>query len=155
MSNKPTIFIGADHGGFALKKHLAASLEKQGYTVCDQGTDSDASCDYPDFIFRTAEAVAHDAKSRGIVICTTGIGASICANKVAGARASLCVNTDQAVMTRRHNDANVLALGAKYVTPADAEAIVAAWLNEPFEGGRHQRRIDKITAYEKKGSCDR
>lgn len=149
MTKKKKIFCGSDHGGMVLKNHMCAFLKKQGYEVVDKGTNSTDSCDYPDYIFPVAESVAHTSEGRGLVICTTGMGASMCANKVKGIRAALCVNKDQAVMSRKHNDANVLVFGAKYVTPAEAEDITLAWLGEAFEAGRHERRVNKIRTYER------
>ena len=152
MGTEQTIYIGSDHGGFELKESLCAYLTEEGFTVRDKGTISMERCDYPDFIFSVAESVAQDPKSRGVVICTTGIGASICANKVKGIRAALCLNEDQAIMSRRHNDANVLVFGSKYVSPEDARALFTAWIDEDFEGGRHAHRLEKIHRYEENGS---
>ena len=142
------IAIGSDHGGFELKSELVKYLGEKGCHLTDVGTHSLDSCDYPDYCFQVAENVQSKKCDRGIVICTTGIGASICANKVAGVRAALCLNTDQAELTRQHNDANVLALAAKYVSVSLAKEICDMWLLTAFEGGRHQRRIDKITEKE-------
>lgn len=142
------IAIASDHGGYELKQDLSAWLTEQGHEVEDFGCHSLESCDYADFCEPAARAVADGRCGRGIVICTTGIGASITANKVRGVRCALCSEPWSAEMTRRHNDANVLGLGAGVVGPLMARQIVAAFLTFQFEGGRHQRRIDKITAAE-------
>ena len=138
------ISIASDHGGFDLKNKIKQYLTSQGHEVRDFGTFTTESCDYPDFARLAAQAVASGECERGIVVCTTGIGVSIVANKVKGVRCALCVNDDMATMTRRHNNANVLALGQKYVDEQTAQKIVDAFINTPFDGGRHQRRVDKI-----------
>ena len=140
--------MGCDHGGYALKEQLKTYLESQGHEVLDCGTHSAASCDYPDFGQAAAQAVAGGECSRGIVICTTGIGMSIAANKIPGIRCALCGEPLSAEMTRRHNDANMLAMGAGLVGPNLAVRIVEVFLKTEFEGGRHQRRVDKLTALE-------
>ena len=142
------IAMGSDHGGFALKQHLKTYLENKGCLVEDCGTDSTQSCDYPDFGRLAAEAVASGRCERGIVICTTGIGISISANKVRGIRCALCSEPLSAEMTRRHNDANMLALGGGMIGPNMAERIVDVFLSTAFEGGRHQRRVDKVMSIE-------
>ena len=142
--------IGSDHGGYALKQELIAYLRDQGHEVEDFGCHDTASCDYPDFGEAAAAAVASGECERGIVICTTGIGISIAANKVKGVRCALCSEPYSAEMTRRHNDANVLALGAGFTAPMMAKRIVDVFLSTAFEGGRHQRRVDKIMAIENK-----
>ena len=138
------ISIGCDHGGYALKEHVKAYLEEKGHEILDCGTYSTESCDYPDFGKAAAKAVADGQCERGIVICTTGIGISITANKVPGIRCALCGDTFSAEMTRRHNDANMLAMGAGMIGKNVAERIVDVFLATEFEGGRHQRRVDKI-----------
>ena len=138
------ISLGCDHGGFALKEHVKTYLEGKGYTVKDCGTYSTDSCDYPIFGRAAAEAVAGGECERGIVICTTGIGISISANKVKGVRCALCSEPFSAEMTRRHNDANMLAMGAGLIGKNMAERIVDTFLSTEFEGGRHQRRVDAI-----------
>ncbi|MCD8004317.1 MAG: ribose 5-phosphate isomerase B [Oscillospiraceae bacterium] len=143
------IAIACDHGALTLKNHLKAYLEGKGFPCRDFGTFTPDSCDYPDFAVPAALAVASGECERGIVLCTTGIGASIAANKVPGVRCALCREPWSAEMTRRHNDANVLALGAGATGPNLAERIVDVFLSTEFEGGRHQRRIDKISALEK------
>ena len=142
------IAMASDHGGYALKQDLSQWLAKEGHEVEDFGCRGPESCDYADFCEPAARAVAEGKCERGIVICTTGIGASITANKVKGVRCALCSEPWSAEMTRRHNDANVLGLGAGVVGPLMARQIVTAFLTFAFEGGRHQRRIDKITAAE-------
>ena len=142
--------IGSDHGGYALKQELIAYLRDQGHEVEDFGCHDTASCDYPDFGEAAAAAVASGECERGIVICTTGIGISISANKVKGIRCALCSEPYGAEMTRRHNDANMLALGAGFTAPMMAKRIVDVFLSTAFEGGRHQRRVDKIMAIENK-----
>lgn len=143
------IAMGCDHGAFELKEGLKAHLLSLGYEVKDFGCFSKDSMDYPDTALPAAQAVAKGEADRGIVLCTTGIGVSICANKVKGIRCALCVNEECASLTRQHNDTNVLALGAKLVNPDEAIAIADIWLTTPFsQGERHQRRIDKIARYE-------
>jgi ribose 5-phosphate isomerase B len=142
------ISIASDHGGFDLKEDLRQWLAGLGHEVVDFGCQGHDSCDYADFCEPAARAVAEGKCDRGIVICTTGIGASITANKVKGVRCALCSEPWSAQMTRRHNDANMLGLGAGCVGPLMARQIVEAFLSWEFEGGRHQRRIDKIAAAE-------
>ncbi len=143
------IALACDHGALTLKEHLKAYLESKGIACKDFGTDTADSCDYPDFVVPAARAVAAGECEKGIVLCTTGIGASMAANKVKGVRCALCHEAYSAEMTRRHNDANVLAMGAGVTGANLAERIVDAFLNTEFEGGRHQRRIDKVMALEK------
>lgn len=138
------IAMASDHGGLDLKNRVKQYLEECGHQVVDFGTYTADSCDYPDFARLCAEAVANGSCERGIVVCTTGIGVSIVANKVKGVRCALCTNSDMATMTRRHNNANVLAMGQRYVDFDTAKQIVKAFLSTPFDGGRHQRRVDKI-----------
>lgn len=138
------ISIGCDHGALALKTAVKAHLEAQGHEVLDFGTDSTDSCDYPDFAVPAARAVADGRCQRGIVLCTTGIGVSIAANKVKGIRCAHCTDSLSAEMTRRHNDANVLALGAGITGPNLAKRIVEVFLNTEFEGGRHARRVGQL-----------
>ena len=138
------IALACDHGALTLKEHLKAYLEGKGYTCEDFGTHTTDSCDYPDFAVPAAKAVAAGECDKGIVLCTTGIGVSIAANKVKGIRCALCHEPFSAEMTRRHNDANVLAMGAGVTGPNLAERIVDAFLTTEFEGGRHQRRVDKV-----------
>ncbi len=135
------IAIASDHGGYQLKEHLKAYLAAKGITCEDFGTDSTDSCDYPLFGKAAAQAVADGRCEKGIVICTTGIGISISANKVKGIRCALCADALSAEMTRRHNDANMLALGAGITGSMLAERIVDVFLNTEFEAGRHARRV--------------
>ncbi|MBI4466444.1 MAG: ribose 5-phosphate isomerase B [Acidobacteria bacterium] len=143
------VALGADHAGYELKEFLKQFLLASGYEVRDLGTDSPAPVDYPDFARAVAEAVAAGAAWRGIVVDGAGIGSAIAANKVPGARAALCYDRATARNSREHNDANVLTLGARLLRPEDAREIVAVWLATEFAGGRHQRRVDKITALER------
>lgn len=144
------IALGSDHGGFGLKQEIISHLEKKGYEIKDYGTYSTESCDYPDFALKAAEGVAGKECDLGILVCGTGIGISIAANKVPGIRAALCSDTFSAHATREHNNANILALGERVVGKGLALDIVDAFLNAEFEGGRHQKRVDKITDIEKK-----
>lgn len=140
------IALGSDHGGYALKCKIKEHLESRGYECVDFGCHSLESCDYPDFGEAAARAVAAGDCPRGIVICTTGIGISIAANKVKGVRCALCSDSLSAEMTRRHNDANVIAMGAGIVGPKLAERMVEVFLNTEFEGGRHARRVGQLDA---------
>ena len=144
MSTPLTLSFGSDHGGLALRRGLIDALRAQGHLILDRGTETEASCDYPDY----AQAVGADVTSGrarfGILVCTTGIGISIAANKVPGVRAALVQSADAAELSRRHNDANVLCFGAKYVDLPLALACVQAFLGASFEGGRHDRRVAKI-----------
>ena len=142
------IAIACDHGGYALKEAVKAHLTEKGYEAVDFGTNSTESCDYPDFAAPAAKAVAAGECEKGIVICTTGIGVSIVANKVKGIRCALCSDPLSAEMTRRHNDTNMLAMGAGIIGQNLAMDIVDIWLATEFEGGRHQRRVDKSMALE-------
>ena len=146
------IAIACDHGGLNLKNEVKKYLAENGYEVKDFGTDSTASCDYPDYALPAAEAVANGECERGIVICSTGIGVSIVANKVPGVRCAHCHDSYCAEFTRLHNNSNMLALGEKVVGAGYALKIVDTFLKTEFEGGRHQRRVDKITEIEKKYS---
>ncbi|MBR2952408.1 MAG: ribose 5-phosphate isomerase B [Clostridia bacterium] len=147
---KRRIFIGADSAGYALKQELIAALKEEGYDVTDFGTDSDASCHYPIFASKVSEAVQADLEgSFGILVCGTGIGMSMVANKYDGIRAAVCGDTFSARMTRMHNDANILCIGARVTGLGLAKDILAAFLGAEFEGGRHALRVDMITALEK------
>ena len=142
------IAIACDHAGPALKEEIKALLTEMGYSYKDFGTDTAASVDYPVYGSRAAYAVASGECEKGIVICGTGIGISISANKVKGVRCALCSEPLSASLTRQHNDANVLAIGARVTGPELAKEIVRVFLTTEFEGGRHQRRVDLITALE-------
>lgn len=142
------IAIGADHAGVELKNHLADMLTRQGHQLADQGTHNTDSVDYPDFAAKVARAVASGEADRGVLVCGTGIGVAIAANKVDGVRAATCNDLFTAEMCRAHNDANVLTLGARVVGTGVAEEIVRIFVATDFEGGRHERRRDKIHALE-------
>lgn len=142
------IGIGSDHGGYELKEELKKFMEKNGIEVVDYGTDGKASVDYPDYGKRVAKAVISGEVERAVVICGTGIGISISANKVKGIRCALCGDTYSARMSREHNDANMLALGGRVLGVGLAIEILIAWLEGKFHGGRHQLRVDKISEIE-------
>lgn len=142
------IAIACDHSALSMKAEVIKLLESRGLEYKDYGTYTEESCHYPIFGYRAAKAVASGECDRGIVICGTGIGISLAANKVKGIRCALCGDAYSAKMTRAHNDANMLALGARVTGIEVAKTIVEAWLDTPFEGGRHQTRIDMITAIE-------
>ena len=144
------ISIASDHRGFKMKKEVLSFLQEKDYEVTDCGTYSEESTDYPDFILKAAEKVAEGDCSRGIGICYTGIGSAIVANKVRGVRAALCQSVKEAELSRLHNDANMLILGAGFVKPEVLMQIIETWLKTPFEGGRHERRVSKIKDYEQK-----
>ena len=139
------IIIGADHAGYSLKQEIIELLQEKEIPYRDVGTNVEESVDYPDFAGEVARSVAENDDHRGILICGTGIGMSIAANKVKGIRAALCHDTVSARATRNHNDANVLTMGARIIGPDLAREIVRVWLEEDFDGGRHQRRINKIS----------
>ncbi len=143
------IAIACDHGAYALKEKLKKHLEAKGLEYKDFGTYSTDSCDYPDFAGPAAEAVAAGECDRGIVLCTTGIGVSITANKVKGIRCALLSDVMSARLTRQHNDTNMMAIGAGVVGEMLALEIIDTWLGTEFEGGRHQRRVEKLMSYEK------
>jgi len=147
---KKRIAIGCDHGGFSLKEDLVFYLRRGGWRVKDFGTFSKASMDYPDTAVQVARSVGAGRAGRGILICKSGIGSSIAANKIRGVRAALCYNLRAARLSRRHNDANVLVLGALFVSAAKAKEICRTWLKTGFEGGRHRRRLKKIERIEKR-----
>jgi ribose 5-phosphate isomerase B len=142
------VAIGADHAGYRLKQHLIASLEKLGHEVDDHGTDSEESVDYPPICAGVGRAVVAGQAERGIVLGGSGQGEQIAANKVRGVRAALCNDLYTARLSREHNDANVLAIGARVVGTGLADEILAVWLETPFEGGRHEPRIEQIAQIE-------
>ena len=148
-SAKPRIAIGSDHAGFSVKETIRRYLESAGYAVSDLGTSSEESVDYPDYGKAVGERVVSKQAHFGIAVCGTGIGISIAANKVPGVRAALAHDVHTARLAREHNDANVLALGGRVVTGEAAVAMVQVFLTTAYLGGRHQRRLDKITAIEK------
>jgi len=142
------IAIAADHGGYGLKEQIKQKLDSMGLTYQDFGTDSEASVDYPDYGIQVAEGIARGEFDRGILICGTGLGMSIVANKVPGVRCALLHDTFSAKATREHNDTNVMAMGARVIGPGLAEEIVEIWLTTEFAGGRHAQRLDKVAAIE-------
>ena len=142
------IAIGNDHGGLNLKAAVIGALKEEGAEVVNFGTDTPDSVDYPDFALKVAEAVASGEADAGVLLCGTGIGISIAANKVKGIRCAVCTNTFMAEMTRRHNNANIIALGGRVITPDEAREIVKSWYTATYEGGRHQRRLDMISDIE-------
>lgn len=141
------IALASDHAGFELKEKVKTYLRKKGFEITDFGTNSKESVDYPLFSFLVAERVAKKEFDFGILVCFTGNGMTIAANKVKGIRAALCLNTEMAKLARQHNDANILSLSAKF-SSENFEEILESWLNSEFEGGRHKRRVDKIAEYE-------
>lgn len=144
------IFIGADHRGYVLKEKVKALLEQQGYNITDVGTDrDDVPCDYPKIAYQVAVNVAKSKGARGILVCMSGIGHSIAANKVPGVYAALCYNKEAAALSRQHNNANVLVLSAKFVAEKEMFEIIKVWLTAVFEGGRHLRRVNQIKAIER------
>ena len=144
------IAIGSDHRGYQAKEKIKVMLASKGYEMVDHGTDSVSSCDYPDNAYPTCKAVSDGLAELGILLCGTGIGMSISANKIRGIRAALCHDELTAEMSRRHNNANVLCLPADLVGEELTRRIVEVWLKTTFEGGRHKRRVEKITQYEHK-----
>ena len=144
-----TVAIGSDHAGYPLKKELRAFLEEEGHAVLDLGTDSEESVDYPIYCLDVARAVVEGRADRGIVLGGSGQGEQIAANKVDGIRAALCHDLWMARMARRHNDANVISMGGRVVAPDYAKEIVREWLATPFDGGRHERRIEQIARIER------
>jgi ribose 5-phosphate isomerase B len=142
------IAIGADHAGFALKQGLCEKLRQDGHDIIDYGTDSGESCDYPEFAAKVGRDVARGNSDKGILVCSTGVGMSIAANKVPGIRAALGTCPGEVSLVRRHNDANVLTLGARYTNEVGAEELVDVFLHTAFEGGRHARRVAEISDLE-------
>ena len=143
------IAIGADHAGFAAKEEIKTVIKALGHTVMDQGTTGETSVDYPDFAEKVARAVATGEADRGVLICGTGIGMSIAANKVAGIRAAVVSDEKTAALSRQHNDANVFCAGSRVMPVVKIAESLKVWLQTPFEGGRHQNRVNKISAIEK------
>jgi ribose 5-phosphate isomerase B len=144
------VAIGADHAGFVLKEHLKHTLQRLGHSVDDHGTTNEEPVDYPPICIGVARAVAEGRADRGIVVGGSGQGEQIAANKVGGVRAALCNDLYSARLSRQHNDANVLSMGGRIVASCLADEILALWMDTPFEGGRHQRRIDQIAAAERR-----
>lgn len=146
---KKNIYIGSDHAGYKIKQKIIDYLQNLKYKVFDKGTHSEDSCDYPDFAVKVAKNVAKNPElNNGILICGTGVGMSITANKIKGSIASLCTNKFMAEMTKKHNNSNILCLGARVSTESEIFDILDTWLETDFEGGRHQKRIDKIKELE-------
>ena len=147
------IFVGADHRGFQLKKKVDDLLKSLGHEVVDMGTDTeDVPCDYPLIAYKVAVAIRNSPGSRGVLLCMSGIGHSIAANKVPGIYAALVYNKEAAALSRQHNDSNVLVLGTKYMDEADMNEIIKVWLSTDFEGGRHLRRKEQTQDIEKEFS---
>lgn len=144
------IAIGCDHGGIVLKPSIVNYLQEKGIEVADFGTFDTSSVDYPDYALAVAEAVAEGKCERGILLCGTGIGISIAANKVKGIRAAVCHDEFTAAACSAHNNANIIALGGRVISPETAVVLVDKWLTTPFEGGRHTNRLNKITEIERK-----
>ncbi len=149
MAEKVRIAVGSDHAGLPLKLQVREHLAQQGYEVEDVGTNSPESTDYPDYAEKVAERVAGGRADFGVLMCGTGIGVSISANKVPGIRAALCNDTISAYFARAHNNANVLAMGGRLVDVSRARKVLDTWFATPFEGGRHARRLEKISGIEK------
>lgn len=148
MTDPKTITVGSDHAGYGLKRKVIDHLKELGYEVIDVGTDSEASCDYPVFAHRVCKNIQQGITKLGILICGTGVGMSIAANKHRGIRAAVCSDTFSARLTRQHNDANVLCFGERVVGAGVACDLVDAFLGAEFEGGKHARRVDLIRAIE-------
>lgn len=143
-SKRKIVYIGSDHAGFEAKSHIIDLVSNMGYSVIDKGTFSPESVDYPDFGVAVGKAVANDPDTLGIIICGTGIGISIATNKIKNIRAALCTTPMHAEMARKHNNANILAMGARMTGLEEMDAIIDTWFSTDFEGGRHQKRVDKI-----------
>lgn len=145
-----TMLIASDHAGFALKEKLKPYLARRGFKACDLGAYSKERCDYPQFAYALAKEISSGRFKRGILICKSGIGNSIVANRLGGVRAALCYNPKAARLSRQHNDSNVLVLGSGFVNVKLAKRILDAWLKAEFQGGRHARRLNQIRALERK-----
>lgn len=143
------VALGADHGGYNLKKELDEMLKVGGHKTFDFGTHSQDPCDYPEFAYKVAKAVSEKRADVGVLICKSGNGMAIVANKLPGVRAAICFDKDVARLSRQHNDANLLVLGSEHLFD-EPEAILKSWLDASFEGGRHKRRVDQISTVEKK-----
>ncbi len=145
------VFLGADHRGVVVKAKIVTLLQKLGHEAVDLGShDENCSCDYPKYSFLVGNSVVKNKDARGILICLSGIGHSIAANKVKGVYAALCYTEEAAILSRQHNNANVLILGSNFINEKTMFAMVKVWLETPFEGGRHLRRIDQVKAMERK-----
>ncbi len=145
---KMKLAVGSDHAGFGLKEEIKVLLESEGHAIEDFGCYNEESCDYPDYARKLCEVVLDGVCERGVLVCGTGLGMSYTANRYKGIRAALCVNTEMARMSRAHNDANVLVLGARLIESDMAKNILRVWMETPFDGGRHIRRIRKIDGLE-------
>jgi len=143
------IAIGSDHGGYKLKKKLLKFLETKGYELADMGTHSEESCDYPIIGYKVASSISSGQFERGVLVCKTGIGMSIVANKIHGVRAALCQTKDSARLSREHNDANIIVFGSKFVKLKMVEEMLDIWLRTNFLGGRHRRRVRQIEKIER------
>lgn len=155
MPRKPKLALGADHAGFALKEKVREYLLREGYEVEDCGPRSSEYVDYPDFADKVATCVARQDAEFGVLVCGTGIGMAMTANRIPGIRAATCNDTLSARFARAHNDANVLAMGGRLVDEATAQKILETWLSTPFDGGRHQRRLQKMTAINQKHHAEK
>jgi ribose 5-phosphate isomerase B len=144
------ISLGADHAGYILKDHIRDVLAAAGHVVTDHGTEGPASVDYPDYAAAVGRDVASGAADRGILVCGSGVGMSIAANKINGVRAALGTNSDEVALTRHHSDANILTLGARFLETPEADELVRIFLDTAFDGGRHERRVEKISQLERK-----
>lgn len=145
IDKEKIILIGSDHAGFELKEYLFWEVNNLGYTVIDHGTMNEESVDYPDFIHPVAQSINNREYEKGIIICGSGQGANMTANKYPNVRSALCWNVQQAELSRRHNDANIIALPGRFIKKEDALEAVKVFLNTSFEGGRHQQRVEKIS----------
>ena len=146
------VALGADHGGFELKKEIAHFLKDEGYPILDYGTHSSESCDYPRYAFKVAKAVSEKKASLGILICKSGNGMAMVANKLPDVRAAICFDKEVAILSRQHNNANILVLGSEHLFD-EPDLIIRSWLEAKFEGGRHKRRVDQISKLEVK-ACE-
>ena len=146
------VALGADHGGFGLKKDVVGFLNAEGYQTVDYGTNSSEPCDYPRYAFKVAKAVSEKKAALGILICKSGNGMAIVANKLPDVRAAICFDKEVAILSRQHNNANILVLGSEHLFD-EPELIIRSWLEAKFEGGRHKRRVDQISRLETR-ACD-
>lgn len=144
MSNDKVIAVGCDHGGFELKEYLVKELEKMGYKVLDMGTNGPESVDYPEFAAKVAKSILNDEAPRGVLVCGTGIGISMAANRFRGIRAALCTSVEMAKLTREHNNSNIIAMGGRTTSNELALEMLKTFLTTEYEGGRHERRVENI-----------
>lgn len=143
------IIIGSDHGGYELKQHLVNWLKNNNYDYVDAGTDGEDACDYPDIAAKVAKDVSNKKFDKGVLLCGSGIGVTIVANKFKNIRAALCWNIDIARLSREHNDSNILTMGGRFIDKTTGEKILQIWLNTEFQAGRHQKRLDKLNVIER------